>query len=228
MQQNIKCRGCQEIFPRGGGLMMHLEKNACSANGFNNPTLQANRAMMEIHMENVTSLIREDTEAGEPSLGMSAAGDTAGGGVILEPYDILNAVDEDEDQSHLDSAHPTLAAEGADESDSDGESFPNENGAPTESNAPSSVWPLLRKEKKIGEDGITRKLESMRLGEQAWNKKLFPNAPKTPATGYVPPSHLDKREGVNPVSSHINNFPVLDLKIDPIDNLYHCPFPKCG
>ena len=210
--------------------MMHLEKNACSANGFNNPTLQANRAMMEIHMENVTNLIREDTESGEPSLGMSAADDTAGGGVVLDPYDILSEGNEEENQSRLNSAHPTLAAEGAQgDSDSDGESFTTETGALSETNAPSSIWPLLRKkERKIGEDGITRKLENLKLEQPAWNMKLFPNAPMTPATGYAPPSPSDKREVFNVASRHLNNFPVLDLKIDALDNLYHCPFPKCG
>ncbi len=225
-QQNIKCRGCQEIFPRGGGLMMHLENNGCKATGFNNPTLQQNRAMMEIHMEGVTQLIREDSEAGMPSIGASAAGDTTGGGVLLdEPYDILN---EEEDQSQLDSVHPTLAAKPAqDESDSD-ESYTTEIGAPSESNAASSVWPLIPKEKKSKpKEDLTNKFEKLTVGAQLWNKKLFPNAPRTPASGYLPPTHQQNQDSINPVSGERNNFPVLDLKPDPIDNLYHCPFPKC-
>jgi len=230
-QQNIKCRGCQEVFPRGGGLMMHLETNSCTANGFNNPTLQQNRAMMEIHMDGVTQLMREDSEAGAFSVGTSVAGDTAGGGVLLdEPYDFLN--EEDEDQTKVNSVHPALAVRNAfDDSDSDGDSFTtmSAGGAPSESNAPSSVWPLLKKEKKTKEpEDVTKKLENMTFAEPAWSKRLFPNASKNPgAPGYHSPLHQEKQDTINPVSGERNNFPVLDLKIDSIDNLYHCPFPKC-
>lgn len=210
--------------------MMHLETNSCTANGFNNPTLQQNRAMMEIHMDGVTQLMREDSEAGAFSVGTSAAGDTTGGGVLLdEPYDHFN--EEDEDQTQMDSVHPVLAVRNAsDDSDSDGVSSTTEaaGGAPSESNAPSSVWPLLRKEKKTkGPEDVTKKMENMTFAEPAWNQRLFPNASKNPATGYPPPLHQEKQETINPVSGERNNFPVLDLKIDSVDNLYHCPFPKC-
>ncbi len=210
--------------------MMHLETNSCTANGFNNPTLQQNRAMMEIHMDGVTQLMREDSEAGVPSLGASAAGDTAGGGVLLdEPYDILN---EEEDQSQLDSVHPTLAIPNAlNESDSDAASFTTETvggGAPSESNAPSSCWPLLTQEKRIkAQELVTKKLGKMTVEEQPWNKKLFPNALSTPANNYLAKMHQEKQKTINPVSGELNNFQILDLKTDPIDNLYHCPFPKC-
>lgn len=209
--------------------MMHLETNSCTANGFNNPTLQQNRAMMEIHMDGVTQLMREDSEAGAFSVGTSAAGDTTGGGVLLdEPYDYLN--EEDEDQTQMDSVHPALAVGNAfDDSVSDGVSSTTEaaGGAPSESNAPSSVWPLLRKEKKTkGPEDVTKKMENMTFAEPAWSQRLFPNALKNPTTGYLPPLQ-EKQDTINPVSGERNNFPVLDLKIDSVDNLYHCPFPKC-
>lgn len=209
---------------------MHLEGNKCPNNGFNNGILQSNRAMMEIHMLNLTNLMQEDPESGTLSLGASAAGDTAGGGVNLEePYELLEEHGAD-GTNLMDSANPSLsAASDVISDDSDSTAAPSWPPRPSGLVSDCRILGPETKGKEPAETGrVIEGLENLTVNEPSWAKKLFAGAPNTPALPNWRRSTSQATEDAsNLLSGRRNNFSTLDLKPDEVTNMYHCPFQNC-
>ena len=103
-QQNIKCRGCNKVFAKGSGLLLHFEQNNCEPlqsiymadhQVHGREMLESNRALLAMQMEQLQKEEAEKTAAARSAmsnLGTSIADETDGG-VRLQP----SLLDEDFD-----------------------------------------------------------------------------------------------------------------------------------
>lgn len=233
-QQNVECRGCHKTFPKGAALLLHFETNQCAPlKAYNNPDeqvhqkdmLEAQRALMAVEL---SMQQQEDTRRGPwPSTTQagteSIISDSADGGVRLQPSLMDDPVSE---QSHgMGNLQPALLA------------FPDS--SDTASMASTSTvqghggnWPVVGStfNGKSKAEGTGRRMSVQSAGP--WSNEVFPNASNSPmpadttapSAKYTAAS-LDSRA---PSESGINSVPSGRLlQPDGLDNIFHCPFPKC-
>lgn len=89
--------------------------------------------------------------------------------------------------------------------------------------------------------GVIEGLQALRMGpssaspseKQAWAAKLFPGAKPTPVIGgWTAPTAPNYRGSVLPSDSGMEydirtDWDSLRMERNPVDDLYHCPFPRC-
>ena len=94
--QNVQCRGCNKVFAKGSGLLLHFEQNACKplqsfymadSNVHGKLMLESNRAMLALQMEQLVhkeNAKRALLHGNQSAVGTSAASESEGG-VRLQP-----------------------------------------------------------------------------------------------------------------------------------------------
>ena len=126
-QNNIKCRGCGENFPRGASLLVHFEQNLCRGRGETREQREAtrikpeyfnrNRAMTALDMERATQQRKEGGETGifstlvPPVLGESLTAGSVSGGVpvdLNDRPDFMNYMEEEDDEDDPMTRYPGL------------------------------------------------------------------------------------------------------------------------
>lgn len=232
-QQNVECRGCHKTFQKGAALLVHFEMNQCAPlKAYNNPDehvhqkdmLEAQRALMAVELsmqqqEDTRSPWPSNTQAGTESI----VSDSADGGVRLQPSLMDDPVSE---QSHdMGNLQPALLA------------FPDT--SDTASMASTSTvqglggnWPVVGStvKGKGKAEGTGRRMSVQSSGP--WANEPFPNVSNKPmpsdttaASAKFTAASLDSRV---PSESGIHSVPSGRLlQPDGLDNIFHCPFPKC-
>lgn len=94
--QNVHCRGCNKVFAKGSGLLLHFEQNACKplqsiymadSQVPGKAMLESNRALLAMQMEQVAAKAtakRVSARGDMSAVGTSAASESEGG-VRLQP-----------------------------------------------------------------------------------------------------------------------------------------------
>lgn len=249
-QQNVTCRGCHKLFQKGAGLLQHFEQNQCAPlTAYNNPDeivhqkqmLEAQRALMAMELS-----MQQKEEALNPPWISTRAGDTeitsqsAEGGVRLQPSLMDDPVSEHESRG-LRNLQPALI-ESIDEPDaasvvSSSTARGGDAKWPAVGSTIAGNWPVLGTTATKPQSGWggSEPESSRRMSVQTnstWSNNLFPDAPATPAS--AAPANGSTRltteslASVNPSESGIHSIPAGRLlQPDVLDNVFHCPFPKC-
>ncbi|KAF2424896.1 hypothetical protein EJ08DRAFT_681732 [Tothia fuscella] len=257
IDQNVKCPGCPEVFPRASGLIFHFEKNLCSK-------ISAARFHGYLqHKEIITRLLEDPTAMQAMALKDctpyidAARDDDKGGGAALNLMD--KGEDDDDEITWLDSyeplapdqapvapmmsidqqTYPTLAAAVAKRNASGGVSLSEEmqalnikNGGavkPQQAKIEANPWPLPA-DYKPGDPLPTK--------PPVWggssSKELFKEAKATPMT-----TDWEKRLKEHSEKDHKSNIlhhqfwnPThedydAERFYDPMLEKYKCPFPGC-
>lgn len=201
--------------------MSHIEKNQCP--NINKSDFETQRALVAITMDHLTNSNRLDTDL--TAFTASTVGDSLEGGVLLEELTLL---DDGDAPLSLGSAMPSSG------SPSNVSSTSTSKANPVNNKLYESNYPTLGSQppaKDIGKSKASGADEN--LAQKSWASHNFPGAPDTPAPpGWQPiPSSetgfLSTINTVNPLNGQISHFRLMDLKINPLDGQYHCPFLKC-
>ena len=247
-QQNIKCRGCHKVFAKGAGLLQHFESNQCvPLRGYNNPDefvhqkdmLNVQRALMAMELETQQrdhvpqALWSSTTRAGDSEI----VSESAEGGVRIQPSLMDDPVSE-KDSLTMNIQPALLGSKDFSDTASvissstvrrfnDGQKQPVESGN----------WPVVGTTDNKGKAtlaGSEAGGTSQRMNVQStWSKNLFPNAPATPAYANLENEAsvkltADSLNSATPSESGIHSIPAGRLlEPDLLDNVYHCPLPKC-
>ena len=236
-QQNVQCRGCFKVFAKGAALLLHFEQNQCKPlKAYNNPDeevnqkqmLEAQRALMALEL----SIQQQEDQAKKPldSIASSVVSESLDGGVRVQPS-ILDDPDTEKEFRNMVNLQPALLALRTNTSDTASMI------STTTVKGPVGNWPVVgasAKGKSRAEgseaEGMDQRMSV--LSEPTWSQNLFPNSPETPVSadsvapsGKLTAANLDS---LNPSESGISSIPAGRLlEPDTLDNVFHCPFPKC-
>jgi hypothetical protein len=218
--QNICCRGCGKKFLKGAALVQHIERNQCPH--INRADFETQRALVAVNMHKISNMDTDD--AGLLSFAASTAGDqSVGGGVPVEAESLL---DNEEAVENLNMNMPSLAKVLSSSSSAMSAATVAGN------KAYDASYPALGSEPKPkgkGKEKAGAGKENVSQGA-TWAQQHFPDAPKTPAPAdwqQVSSSETGIVSTVDPLTGQKGHFRIMDLKRNPLDSNFHCPFDQC-
>ena len=224
--QNIKCRGCGKKFLKGAALVKHIEGSQCPV--INKVDFETQRAMVAVNMHKMSN--REQDEFGLLSFTTSTAGaSSADGGVPVGVDSLLDNEDmADEVNMNMPSLGRVLSnGSVATTTASIAHSKAYEQSYPALSTASSGNGKGKGKGKENEKGNVAN---DQRSQHGTWAEQHFPDAPRTPAPAdwqQVPSSDTGIISTIDASSGRRGHFRVADIKRDPMDGNYHCPFANC-
>lgn len=205
--------------------MSHIENNKCPMIGVSD--FQTQRAIVANNMHMISN--EEKEELGLMSFRHSTVGESSVGGVAIAS----SILDDEEPAEDLNMNMPSLSrvlsnGSSATSTASVAQTKAYHNSYPALGSEPKSK----AKSKMSSTPGPMSAQEGGAVAE-TWAKHNFPNAPNTPVTAdwkqdWKPESNSGYINTTNAANGKHGHFRLADIKRDPVDGHYHCPFDGCS
>lgn len=202
--------------------MNHIEKNQCPKIGPHD--FETQRAMVANTMQKFTTENPDDL--GLLALRISTNGESSIGGVPIA----RSILDNEETPDDLNMNIPSLTRVLSNSSSA------TSTASVIQIKGYNNNYPALGSDPKTkGKERVKSRsnaasIEAEPIAE-TWAKQHFPDAPQTPAPAGWKPGPSSNPGFVNTVDAatgKTGHFRLADLKQDPVDGFFHCPFPGCA